>query len=140
MMDAPSDRRDRYRFRLPVNARLPWQKSRVSAVIPKIVFWVGKKEAQLSRVRNHSLGCPVEPEVSTAIQARSGISSFIKDSETAFISEGTMTGTRDVPLSARNCTSWSCTEAALIHATESPDESGARERMRQAFPGRGADG
>ena len=23
MMDAPSDRRDRYRFRLPVNARLP---------------------------------------------------------------------------------------------------------------------
>ena len=45
-----------------------------------------------------------------------------------------MTGTRDVPLSARNCTSWSCTEAALIHATESPDESGARERMWQASP------
>jgi hypothetical protein len=48
------------------------------------------------------------------------------------MSAGTMTGIWDVPLNARNCTSWPCTDAALIHAAEGTDGSGVRERIRQA--------
>lgn len=72
MADAPSDIKDRYIFRFPVKARLPWTSMRLELFMPNIWFCVGKKLCQLSKVRNHILGIPVVPDVRTPMQAVDG--------------------------------------------------------------------